>query len=51
MHSTVHENMLKRLNEEPPTVASEAEEIGYDTQSEEQDQNQPNDLFQTKKGI
>ena len=37
MHSTVHENMLKRLNEEPPTVASEAEEIGYDTQSEEQD--------------
>ena len=32
MQSTVHENMLKLLNEEP------AEEIGYDTQSEERDQ-------------
>ena len=36
MHSTVHENMLKLLNEEdPPESVVKEEQFGYDTQSED----------------
>ena len=36
MHSTVHENMLKLLNEEdPPVSVVKEEQFGYDTQSED----------------
>lgn len=38
MHSTVHENMLKRLNEEEPPIVVKEEQFGYDTQSEDQQQ-------------
>lgn len=46
MHSTVHENMLKLLNEERVAV-----EVGYDTHSEHQEQTNAEPLLPKSKDI